>query len=243
MRGGQTIGQACGEIHYEPQWGALEDVESAGIRTDMTLSKEAPYLRPRKSSGDGEALFDFYCPYVLVDGTLRGEWTAAENDHPTIQLRALRSKTANRSTPDRWSEWQTIQTGPGGFQVELGRDRFNGADVTIHGKYRFQLRLSLDMNPRRRGAAGLSELNLNLTFENGIMSIPRIHAGGNVIRFKVQDASAVQGPIEVVYRYQTRQGLRSHSQTLHRADFVGDEARYRLDVEDLVRCDSLLVKY
>jgi len=36
------------------------------------------------------------------------------------------------------------------------------------------------------------------------MSIPRITAGKNTIRFKVADAASVEGSIEIVYRYQTR---------------------------------------
>ncbi len=243
MRGDRTIGQASGEISYAPQWDKLASIDAAGIQTDMIFSKEVPYVRPRETAGAGNALLDFYCPYVLVDGTLRGEWIAVENDRPAIQMRTLRPKPANRAAPDRWSEWQTIHAGPGKFNVELGRDRFNGADVTIHGKYHFQLRLSLQDNPQRRDTAGLRELNLHLTFENGIMSIPRIQTGGNLIRFKVQDASAIQGPIDVVYRYETHQGLQSHSQTLYRVDFVDNEAQYRFDVDDLVRCDSLLIKY
>jgi len=243
MHGGRTIGQACGEINYAPQWNQLDDVESAGVRTDMILSKEAPYLRPRESTDAGEAVLDFYCPYVLVNGTLSGHWAASAEDRPTIQMRTLRSKRGSRQEEDQWSPWQTIQTDPGEFQVQLGRERFNETDVSIHGKYRFQLRLSLATNTQRQNTAGLSALNLNLTFENGIMSIPRIHAGSNIIRFKVQDASAIAGPIQVVYQYQTSQGPQSHSQTLVRTDFVDNEAQYTIDAEDFVRCDLLRIKY
>ena len=46
------------------------------------------------------------------------------------------------------------------------------------------------------------------------MSIPRIVAGDNTIRFKVADASKIQGPITVSYRYQTGAGEKSHVQVL-----------------------------
>ncbi len=243
MHGGRTIGQACGEINYAPQWDQFSDIESAGLHTDMVLSKEAPYLRPREATGAGEVLLDFYCPYVLVDGTLSGQWTASAEDRPTIQIRTLRPKRGTRRDSDQWSEWQTLQTDPGKFQMELGHQRFNGTDVSVHGKYRFQLRLSLQANAKRQDVVGLSELNLNLTFENGIMSIPRLQAGPNVIRFKVQDASAIQGPIKVVYSYQNGEGPQSHAQTLQPSDFADNEAQYTLDAGELVRCDSLLIQY
>jgi len=209
VAGGRTIGQAWGRIIYEPAADGLD-------------------LRAKP--------LDFYSPYVLVEGRLEGELTGAAED-AAIELRTLEAKPRNESQPDVWSEWQAVHRGPGRFIVPLGRTRFNGVEVSLHGKYRFQLRL--------RGGSGavLKRLKLTAWFENGIMSIPRIFAGENTVRFKVADASLVRGPITVRYRYQTASGEQEAKQVLHRADFTGNEAVYQLNAPGLVRCNSLAISY
>ncbi len=75
------------------------------------------------------------------------------------------------------------------------------------------------------------------------MSIPRITAGKNTIHFKVADAASVKGPMEVVYRYQTNSGERQHRQVLHPSDFLKNEASYSFDAPNLIRCNSILIRY
>jgi len=79
--------------------------------------------------------------------------------------------------------------------------------------------------------------------ERVVVSIPRIGAGPNTIHFKVADASTVRGPIQVVYRYQTSSGERSLQQLLQPRDFQHSVATYHLDAPDLLRCNSLLIRY
>ncbi|MCP5120465.1 MAG: hypothetical protein GY953_57460, partial [bacterium] len=159
---------------------------------------------PEPGAGNS-APIDFYSPYVLVDGTLEGKLALGAK----VEMRTLQSKPRNARQPDVWSEWQMLATSPGGFSVPLGRERFNGKDVSIHGVYRFQLR-----------AAGASTLKLTAFFENGIMSIPQIFDGSNTIRFKVKDSAQVDGPIQVTYRYQTASGEKRHEKALKPSDFV-----------------------
>jgi hypothetical protein len=126
---------------------------------------------------------------------------------------------------------------------ELGRERFNGRDVSIHGVYRFQLRLTVGPSAGRPAPAGLDALRLALSFENGIMSIPRIFAGSNTVRCAVRDASLLRGPVKVTYRYRTAAGAQAHTKVLDPADFRGNEASYRLDAPGLTRCDSVSIAY
>jgi hypothetical protein len=92
-------------------------------------------------------------------------------------------------------------------------------------------------------ASGLSALQLVAYFENGIMSIPQIFEGRNTVRFKVNDSSKLNAPIEVTYRYETPAGERKHHQVLQPADFRGNEASYVIDAPGLIRCNSLAVVY
>jgi hypothetical protein len=191
----------------------------------------------------------------LVDGTLRGELAG----NAAVEIRAMRAKASNLTEPDVWSPWQTLSRGPGRFEVALGRERFNGRDVSLHGVYRFQIRVRVVSGSTASGSraasarialgnndaapAGLSALQLVAYFENGIMSIPQVFAGRNTVHFKLNDASKLQGPIAVTYGYQTEQGSREHRQVLQASDFRDNEAAYSLDAPGLIRCNSLEVAY
>ena len=120
---------------------------------------------------------------------------------------------------------------------------YNGRDLGIHGVYRFQLRFSLQPNPARFSDVGLARLRLETYFENGIMSIPRIVDGLNVIHFKLREGSKPKGPISVSYRYQTPSGERSHEQVLNPGDFQDSVATYRFKADGLIRCNSLKIAY
>ncbi len=178
-----------------------------------------------------------------MDGTLTGELSGSPADNLKLEIRVLQTKTLNASQADAWSSWDTVHVGPGRFSVSLGRERFDGAKVGIYGRYRLQIRLSAGANPARSKAAGLSAFRLETFFETGIMSIPQIFAGPNTLHFKVRDASRLQGPVKVVYRYQTAQGEKRNERVLRPADFRGNAAAYRIDAPGLTRCNSVSVTY
>ncbi len=177
---------------------------------------------------------------MLVDGTLDLNFAGAGTH---VEMRTLAPKRANAAEPDAWSAWQTLASGAGRHAVELGRPRFNGRDNSIHGVYRFQLRVSVDPAAARPTPAGLSAFRLDLFFENGIMSVPQIFAGRNTMRFRVRDAARLSGPVEVRYRYRTAAGEQTARHTLRFADFRSNEAVWDLDAPGLTRCDSLAIFY
>jgi hypothetical protein len=236
VAGGKTIGQAWGRLTYEPDLSDTRFLEILTADSDLVHSAQAPYLRGADGHATGSATFDFYSPYVLVDGTLRGELAG----NAAIEMRTLQAKTSNRGQPDIWSEWQTLSRVPGRFEIALGRERFNGKDVNLHGVYRFQVRVKVAGGGP---ASGLSALQLTAHFENGVMSIPQIFAGHNTVHFKLNDSAKLNGPIEVTYRYETAAGERTHSQVLQPSDFQSNEATYTVDAPGLLRCNSLSVNY
>jgi hypothetical protein len=183
-----------------------------------------PDLRSARME-DGSAIIDVRSPYVLVDGTLDGK--GAE-----IAFRTLAPKALNETEPDQWSRWQTLPHAA--KAVELGRPRFNERDVSIHGVYRFQLRVK---KPEH------AAVSLKLNFENGIMSIPPLFAGKNTLRFRVADAATLTGPVTVAYRYATDGGEKTHRHVLRPADFKNGEAVYVVDAPGLTRCRSVSISY
>ncbi|HXG32856.1 MAG TPA: hypothetical protein VNJ11_05785 [Bryobacteraceae bacterium] len=242
MEGGRTIGQAWGRIVYQPDLRGPAARDALTKDTTLVPSPRPPYLRTQ-GTREGQAVFDFYSPYVLVEGAISGELSGVEEDHLAVEVRTLRAKARRRDEPDVWSAWEAVHRGPGGFRISLGRERFNGRNVSLHGVYRFQVRVTAAANPSRRNPAGIDKFGAELYFENGIMSIPRIFAGTNIVRFKVNDAAAVRAPVRVTYVYQTAAGEKTHVQVLERSDFRGNEASYRLEAPGLQRCKSLSIRY
>ena len=239
VAGGRTLGQASGSLVYEPD--LRETPELLLPDTTLVPSRGAVLLAPRSQGGAGQAAFDIRCPYVLVGGTLAGELAGDSADALKVELRVLQAKPRNESEPERWSAWDVVRQGPGQFTIPVGRERFNGKDASIYGTYRFQVRVTVGSNPDRRKPAGLSRLRISTAFENGIMSIPQIFAGRNVIHFKVRDASPIDGEVRVTYRYQTAAGEKENTRILRAADFSNGMANYTVDAPGLVRCNSLAI--
>lgn len=240
MVGHMSIGQAWGRIRYAPDLRAgVNDALAPGAT--LVHADQAPYLRPGRPADGGQATFDFYSPYVLVDGTLNADLAGAQD--VKLEMRTLTAKPANESTPDAWSPWQTLCAGAGHSAIDLGKPRFDGKHASIHGAYRFQVRVSVNPRVGRSAPAGLNDLRMDLYFENGIMSIPQIFAGDNTIQFKLRDAGQLRGPVRVTYIYQTADGDKSQTQVLHASDFHGGVARYSFRAPGLVRCKSLAIAY
>lgn len=238
MEGGQSIGQAWGVLTYQPQLEAgIPDALAPG--STLQHAPSAPYLRPSRINDGGSAIFDFYSPYILVDGTL----DAAVAGDVTLEIRTLEAKTRSAAQPDVWSEWQALPGSKGKLHVELGRPRFNGKDVSIHGVYRFQVRVSVSEGAARTAPAGLHSLTLRAWFETGMMALPQIFAGKNTIHFQLRDADALRGPVEVAYRYQTAAGPQTYRKTIQRSDFSGNKATFEIDAPGLLRCDTVTVSY
>lgn len=236
LAGGRTIGQAYGIIEYRPPLASGASADALEPGATLIRSPRAPHLRPRALEGGGEAVFDIRSPYVLVDGTLTAAATGAE-----IAIRTLQAKPQNASQPDRWSDWQPLCQGAAGCEVELGRPRFNEREVSIHGAYRFQIRVRVREEKGRKAPAGLTSLALKLYFENGIMSIPPLFAGRNTLRLAA--AGVPQAPVEINYVCDTDRGKQSYRHVLAPTAFAGGEAAFEVNAPGLRRCRSVSIAY
>jgi hypothetical protein len=115
--------------------------------------------------------------------------------------------------------------------------------VSVHGVYRFQVRVRVRPEAGRTAASGLTALSFKLYFENGIMSLPPLFAGRNALRLRVGGVTAPAGPVTVSYEYETAGGVKRHTRALEPAAFVGGEARYTAETPGLTRCRSVSISY
>ncbi len=240
LEGGKSIGQAWGRIEYQPSLAGGDLMEVILPGATLSPAKTAPFLRPGNPAEGGSAVLDFYSPYVLVDGVLDAAF-AGPPESGTVEIRTLLAKIMP-TEKDRWSEWQALPVTGGRIKAELGRPRFNGKDVSIHGVYRFQIRLNVK-GGAARSVAGLSAFKLRLDFENGIMSIPPLFAGKNDLRFELADAGSLRGPVTVTYRYDSATGEKTQTQRLLPSDFQNNAASYEVTANGLTRCRSVSIQY
>ncbi len=164
---------------------------------------------------NGGRMFDFYSPYVLVDGSLGSQ--------KPIELRVLKAKPRDAGQADEWSAWRSMV--PRSGQIEL--DRSSG----VHGVYRIQIR-------------GTGKIALTLHFENGIMTLPRLFEGDNLIQVKLREAAelASGGRLIVTYRYKNDAGEQRHEKVLSRSDFRNNIAAYRIRTTGLTRNLSVAIR-
>jgi len=172
IAGGRTIGQAWGKITYEPDLAGESCLDALVACSNLAHRSQAPCIIPLESGIPAEAVFDFYCPYVLVDAEFSGELAAGANDQVSLELRTLKPKPRSRDQSDSWSRWEEIVSGSGTFDLKLGRASYVSGKVSVHGKYRFQLRLKAYAADTCE-TVGLKKLKIVSCFENGIMSVPR----------------------------------------------------------------------
>lgn len=241
--GDRALPQAWGKVTYAAPLDGDGWADLLASNANLVHERTAPRLRPADKDLPAEAVFDFYCPYILTEGTFTGSLAAGKGDKVALELRTLAPKADNLNQPDRWSEWTELASGPGTFEKTLGFEQYEQKQNTVHGKYRFQLRLSA-FSPEAPSRVGLNELSFTCFFENGIMAIPRLAAGENTITFEVADQSSLAGSVTVTYGWETADGTeKTHSTILRPEQFAGNQASYTLDTPGLVRCRSLAIEY
>jgi hypothetical protein len=160
-------------------------------------------------------VFDFRCPYIIVDGTIS---STPPTGVTSLQIRTLTAKPRNAGEPDSWSPWQPLDAA--------------SARLGVHGVYRFQLRTT---------SPSPVALSLKLYFENGIMTIPPLFSGENHLRFHLSNPAELSGVLTITYEYETAQGSRTFRGRLTRADFRGNHADFTADTQGLTRCRSVSI--
>ncbi len=244
IEGDLSLGQAWGKVTWVPDLaaGAIEDAKVSG--QGLVCSQQAPYLRPG-GGGAGEWVLEFYMPYVMVEGFVIGELAGDSGDKLEVAFRSQVAKPNSLADPDQWLPWKILAAKPGHFQARLDRGDAARGESSLHGVYRWQLRIRLAEGGGPGAAAGLESIRLLGYFENGIMSIPQLFDGRNTVRFKLDDPSQLKGDIEVTYRWQTDEGESSHTKRIvpGEAFYKDNEAVYVIDAPGLIRCNSLTISY
>ncbi|MEZ5361774.1 MAG: hypothetical protein R2748_05350 [Bryobacterales bacterium] len=169
-------------------------------------------------------------PYVLVDGMVEGRLSEGAR----LEMRTLQAKALNPDQADVWSEWSAIAETPGPFQAGIGAESLNRG---IHGVYRFELRIV------GGGTDAVRNLRIQADFENGVMSIPRLVEGRNVLRMRVDDASALSRPLRLRYDYRAGGAEASKEIAFRPEDFSDGVATKIVDTVGLERCNRVTVEY
>ncbi|MEA2064544.1 MAG: hypothetical protein U9P14_12645 [Gemmatimonadota bacterium] len=246
LEGDLSLGQAWGVITYRPDLGRGDLTEALlDGGQGLVSAGTAPFIRPEAEGAEGEWVLEFYSPYILVDGFIRGELMGTGQDRLEVAFRSQAPKPLNLSQEDRWLDWRVLADKPGKFRVSLDRADAAEGKSSFHGTYRYQVRLRFSAASEADGA-GLINFGLAAFFENGIMAIPQIFAGDNTVRFMVDDPAQVKSDILVTYKWQDDrgEGEKSHRKRLTPPMFSRDnQAVYTISAPGLVRCSSVTVSY
>jgi hypothetical protein len=244
LEGDLSLGQAWGRARYQPNLSRGDLREALLEGEGLATAKESPYLRPSADGGKGEWILEFVSPYVLVDGFIRGDLLAGEEDVAEVAFRSQVPKRLNLSQPDEWKPWKVLASKSGPFHVGLDEADSAEGSSSFHGTYRYQVRLRFKASSSS-SQTGLADFGIVAFFENGIMSIPQIFSGENTVRFKVQDSARVDSDIYVTYTWESRSGREdSHTKRICPALFFKEnEAVYTINAPDLWRCKSLVIEY
>ncbi|MBN2289724.1 MAG: hypothetical protein JXQ83_10365 [Candidatus Glassbacteria bacterium] len=244
LEGELSLGQAWGLVRYRPELarGDLSQVLAGGQGLEASVSP--PYVRPDRDGGEGEWILEFYCPYIMVDGLVSGELAGSESDRVEVAFRSQVPKRFGLDEEDEWLDWKVLADKPGEFLRTLDRADPAQGGSSLHGTYRFQVRLRFAA-AGPAAAVGLKSLGLAAFFENGIMSLPQLFAGDNTVRLKVDDPAQVESDILVTYTWQDEQGAeRCHRMRVTPEMFYRDnQAVYNIEAPGLVRCNSVAVSY
>ncbi|MEA1997270.1 MAG: hypothetical protein U9N45_06500, partial [Gemmatimonadota bacterium] len=124
MEGGLTIGQAYGRIDYKPDLAGDSWLDALAGASNLAHQSRAPYLIPQEAGKQCEAVFDFYCPFIMVEGLFMGKLAGLEGDQVSLEFRSLAPKRLSRSESDSWTGWTEITSGEGSFSKRFDRTEY-----------------------------------------------------------------------------------------------------------------------
>ncbi|MFH1377903.1 MAG: fibronectin type III domain-containing protein [Planctomycetota bacterium] len=226
-----TIFFSTGTIRYVADLWTDAYQDAVTSTSGLERSAQPPYLRPASSGANGEITFRIQSPYVISDGTIRAMVKAAAGDSASFSL------SVNNGV-----SWETVSTGGGSVNVNIGQSRFGPTLASVTGKYEFLVRFQCDA----QGAAssvGLCGLTIEATIDGSLFSLPRIKAGSNTISVSVQDQTAVTSDIAVRYEWSNGTSPESITRIIHPSDFSSHKATYPIHAANVAKCLSYRFEY
>ena len=226
-----TIFFSTGTIRYVADLWTDAYQDAVASSSGLTRSAQPPYLRPSTSGSGGEVIFRIQSPYIFSDGTIRAIVKASAGDSATFAI-----------SVDNGVAWETVSTGGGTVNVNIGQSRFGPTLASVTGKYEFLVRFQCNA----QGAAssvGLCGLTIEATIDGSLFSLPRIKTGANAITLRVQDQAAVTSDIAVHYEWSNGTSPVTHNRTITPSDFSSHQATYYINAPNVAKCLSYRFEY
>lgn len=199
--------------------------------TQLVRADRPPYLRPSVAGAGQFVTFRVRSPVIIADADLSAAIAKGASDTAVVSL-----------SVDGGLTFETLATGGGIADVNLGKSRFDGARKSVTGRYDFLVRFEFSA-AHTPGTVGLSRLLVTTRIDGSVNALPRLADGANTVRLELADASAALAPIAVEYRWTTAAGERSDRRLIRPGDFSGNEASWPVDATGLTRCDSYAFAY
>jgi hypothetical protein len=175
------IRQAHGTLLFNPRLdeGFQDSLYTPAVNV-ATASTGPIKLHPAAPGIPAELIYLLQTPYVIADAALTGDFLTASDDKVRVSIAYAdwheQGYTLIQAIPDN-PTWKPVweSTGPGPQTM-----RRHEADLKLRGEYKCLVKLDL-LAAKDPTTVGVANLGFQLTFQEGVMALPRLMPGKNVI--------------------------------------------------------------
>lgn len=151
---------------------------AANVRSVRTAAGSR--LHPAKAGEPAELVYLVQVPYVIADARIGGAFATAAGGRVRVSIARAdwreQDYTVEQAIPDKpaWKAvWQSQADGPQAM-------RLREAELQLRGEYRFLVKIEL-LAGEDPASAQIAELGFLVRFQEGVMALPRLLPGRNVI--------------------------------------------------------------
>jgi hypothetical protein len=176
------IRQAHGALLFHPRLdeGFQDSVYTPAV--NVAPASTGPIrLHPAAAGTPAELIYLLQTPYVIADAALTGDFLTGPGDKVRVSIAYAdwreQGYTLVQVIPDSptWKlVWESAAQGPQTM-------RLNQADLKLRGEYKCLLKIEM-LAAKDPTTVGVANLTFQLAFQEGIMALPRLMPGNNVIR-------------------------------------------------------------
>lgn len=181
FRGDIQVRQSHGALLFMPLTNERFADSLYTSATNTAVGGEGKTLHPAKAGKPAELIYLVQTPYVIVDSSLSGDFLLGEGGRAKVSIARAdwrqRDGTLDQVIPDK-PQWKVVwesgnTTGPRGM-------RLLESDLHLRGEYRFLVKVDM-LAAKDPASIEVSSLIFTVRFQEGIMALPRLLPGTNVI--------------------------------------------------------------
>ena len=148
---------------------------------NVAVGGEGRTLRPAKAGKPAELLYLVQTPYVIVDSQLAGTFLVGPGGKAKVSIaladwRTL-DYTLDQVIPAK-PQWKVVWESSGTGRQSMG---LYDNDLKLRGEYKFLVKVEM-FAPKEAATVEVSGLGFVVRFQEGVMALPRLLPGRNVIR-------------------------------------------------------------